>query len=62
MYVLIYPITFVSNIYYYKQKSVRCYHKCAFVFMYSNQYSCRILKKREFSLQVLEKPLKYPIL
>ena len=57
--VLILSIIFVLNVSHSKNKSAKYYHKCISVFMYNTLYSCKILKKLEYSRQIFE---KYPIL
>jgi hypothetical protein len=55
MYVLIFSTNFVWNISHSKKNSVRYYHKCTQVFMWSTRYSCQILMKLESSWQIFEK-------
>jgi hypothetical protein len=49
MCVLIFSTAFVRNISHSKKNSVRHYHKCTQVFMYSIRYSYQMLKELEFS-------------
>ena len=47
-----FSVRLLSEIFpYYKKNTVRCYHKCTYVFMQSASYSCHIL----LNLEVLGK-------
>jgi hypothetical protein len=54
MCVLIFSTTFIWNISDFKRKWARYCHKRENVFVLSTRYSCRILKKLEFSRQIFE--------
>ena len=54
MCVLISSTIFIWNISHFKRKSARYCHKRENVFVLSTRYSCRILKKFEFSRQIFE--------
>ena len=58
MRVLIFSTALICNILHFKKNWARYCHKCTQVFMESARYSCQILKKHEFSPQILEKFLK----
>jgi len=57
MCVLIFSTNFVHNVSHSKN-AVRYYHKCTWVFIYSTRYTCQILVKLEFSLNIFEKNTK----
>jgi hypothetical protein len=55
MCVLIFSATFIWNIFYSKNNSTRYRHKCSKFFTQSTRYSCIILMKLEFWLQIFGK-------
>ena len=55
MCVLLLSTTFVWNVSHSKKHSMRWYHKCINVFMYSTHYSYHISMILEFSWQILKK-------
>jgi hypothetical protein len=61
MCVLIFSTIFIWKISHSKKKSTRYWHKCENVFMLSTLYSCKIIMKLKFSLQIFEKRLNVKI-
>jgi hypothetical protein len=55
MCVVIFSTTFVRNISHYNKNRARYDQNCTLLFMSSALYSCPILMKLEFSLQIFEK-------
>jgi hypothetical protein len=54
MCIFIFSTTFVWNISHSNKNSVRYYHKCTQIFVYSTRFSCQILIKLEVSRQISE--------